>query len=485
MNNISKEALKVDELLLQSISRNELIFQEIEAEYCRVNLISDYVKKTFGEATENYTQAKTILKEAIQSLQQVPLLEALLIFHQHAKHVQYASHKMWITLQLFCQIRDRFQAEGWDKSPVLDLNQDLALHKAISTFHHPLFQYNDQERKILEKLAYQVINKYPQLLPYFVGEYESLDDLAEGFLKTRIRSVENQSQDSEQIANAAYDRIKRYPELYRLLLTLPATDKEELLSGFIPWLIDDIHTTRILNLLEIFLSSHGSQNIYNAQLLTNEINCPSGLFESFDQPVIWKLVSILADYPERYGYQLGLLFSILPRKHIPKETLEKLHPIYSEKEVPILTVYDTWSLCTESEKYLLKDLKQGSFVVIGGGLVWKATQKKTAYCFQTVVTDEGIFVAGNWYSPVSPKLKSAIEAAYDRGVPEIDFPDGNWVIQRPLRQYLENDANISLLITYLREIMRNLPHKLPSYIDVNNELHSRAQYRKLKHEEHT
>lgn len=91
-----------------------------------------------------------------------------------------------------------------------------------------------------------------------------------------------------------------------------------------------------------------------------------------------------------------------------------------------------WFLCSSSEQRLRASVQNGAVVYVNPGLLVKFMGRLTALCIDSFSTQNGTFVAGNWYSPVG-ETRTVLETSFDNGFVKPEVKTGEWSLMRSLK----------------------------------------------------
>jgi len=144
------------------------------------------------------------------------------------------------------------------------------------------------------------------------------------------------------------------------------------------------------------------------------------------------LLRKFSDFPEWRRYQAAVAGASLPFESLEDDVKEKMDVIQDDSNLSIMTYHPSWDLCFRAEDYMKRAISSERIISINGGkMLLKAKGYKTALALQTFGTSKGLFVAGNWYSPMGD-LKEEVKKAFDEDVHEMNVTDGQFALLRPL-----------------------------------------------------
>mgnify|MGYP000267581228 CR=1 FL=1 len=207
---------------------------------------------------------------------------------------------------------------------------------------------------------------------------------------------------------------------------------------------------------------------------------PVKLPEIMSDSAVTKLIDIMANEPDRYKFQLGVLLSQVPFDRLPESLTQKLKPVLANLEFQIKVGHESWWLCGEAEPRLVDSIHNRAAVLVNGFLLVKFKGKFSGLCTRTTTVPSGqTFIEGNWYSPTG-ELRSAIKNGFDAGDAKLSIPAGEWAMIRPLA----NDQSRGLVANDVLEQARNYAARIPERLPDQIKGMSRRDYRSRRDEVH-
>lgn len=137
--------------------------------------------------------------------------------------------------------------------------------------------------------------------------------------------------------------------------------------------------------------------------------------------------------PEKYRYQLAIVGSHTPYHQLTPEIIEGLQIGERQTAFDIIPFHSYWDLCYRSEAYLKGSLDHNKplLKVNDGDLIVKQEGYKALLALKSVADENGMVVAGNWYSPLG-NVKDAIREGFASGTSGIQIDSGKLVLMRAL-----------------------------------------------------
>lgn len=167
---------------------------------------------------------------------------------------------------------------------------------------------------------------------------------------------------------------------------------------------------------------------------------------------------------EKYKLGLSLLLSQTSLIDIAEGMEEKIkREGYFEAQYTVAPAHKTWSLCMESEKYLIRAMDNSEVVLADGAMLTKVGEDNgytTSVCLYPVITPRSILIPGIWYSPVDQRTKNIIEDTYNDNKTHVKTPSNSvWAINRSLKARHIGQGSSTKLLHELRGAMHDLPLK--------------------------
>lgn len=276
--------------------------------------------------------------------------------------------------------------------------------------------------------------------------------------------------------------LDRYYSLNQVLQSLPEETRQSLVEGFARSLAgdDELAGARMLILEDI--ASAGSSVELRMDNTLQQLNIRlDQLPDIMSNSAVTNLLAIMADDPDKYKFQIGVLLSQIPIDKLPDPLTQKLKPTLTNLEFKINVGQGNWWLCGRAEPRLINCLRNGAAVLVNGFLLVKFEGKFSALCIRTTSIPNGqTFVEGNWYSPVSQDLKESVRRGFDDGRSSLAIPSGEWAMIRPLSRDLSSGLSPSEILEQAQRHASSMPDRLPDRINGM----SRSDYRQRREEVH-
>ncbi len=154
------------------------------------------------------------------------------------------------------------------------------------------------------------------------------------------------------------------------------------------------------------------------------------------------------------SYQKGILASQLTKDHFQKSGSLK-EVTFAENKFGVMVLDPDWGLCSDAEPRFRKSVKENAVMIVPPGLALKFVGRLTALCYETFSTENGTFVAGNWYSPATPELRRSLDEKFEEGVRVADgITEGSWgLIREYNRDPFKDKTNFKALVADIPQII--------------------------------
>lgn len=225
--------------------------------------------------------------------------------------------------------------------------------------------------------------------------------------------------------------IERFRFISRVLAKLPDGRRQVVRDQLNQAFVNSPDTARRAGILGALFEATESQQ------LTRQLNRVGATIEDipeiFADDAIVEIISVMADNPAEYRFQLGALLTQISVNQLPNSIGEKLKPIITDAELKLKSENGTWWLCGMAEPRLKDAVKDGALMLVNDRLLLKFNGKLSALCLESFTTSGGtVFLEGNWYSPTDNTTRLQLRSQFDQGHARVRLTTGEWTIMRPL-----------------------------------------------------
>jgi hypothetical protein len=170
-------------------------------------------------------------------------------------------------------------------------------------------------------------------------------------------------------------------------------------------------------------------------------------------------------------FALATLASQLPYHELPK-LLRDQFSSHKQVEWELLPAHRSWWLCDDAEPRFEKATSHPmhGVVLVDDALLVKVSHGKlSALCLSPVVTPNGLFIPGVWYSPIDEESRRSLVVAYEEGQTRLSLPKtARWALMRPLKWTEEDDSSPREFFDAARTYAEGLPQHLPKDVQWNS-----------------
>jgi hypothetical protein len=191
-------------------------------------------------------------------------------------------------------------------------------------------------------------------------------------------------------------------------------------------------------------------------------------------------VSTMLDFPERYRFQLGIIFSQTTVDQFPEYIQNKITPQGPSLKWSVTPSHGQWWLCSTGEIRLTDSISDTAVIAITDGeadcLLVKFCGRLSAVCLRNTKTETGtMFIQGNWYSPTDQGTKDMLRSSFGAQKGRVAMQTGNWTLMRQLSSVYK--------VTDAQQVAQHTPDIYPnSMISVGSHSVNRAEYQRLREE---
>jgi len=342
---------------------------------------------------------------------------------------------------------------------------------------------NDSRRGFLSAGLHGLLNQNPELKD--LGE-KLITEVDRGVPERLINQVtyiapETPVADVQRMIDRGTARevvtgIERFRFINRVLAKLPDDRRQVVQDQLNQAFANSPDTARRAGILGALFE------VTESQQLVRQLNRVGATIENipeiFADDAIVEIISVMADNPAEYRFQLGALLTQISVNQLPNSIGEKLKPIITDAELKLKSENGTWWLCGMAEPRLKDAVKDGALMLVNDRLLLKFNGKLSALCLQSFTASGGtVFLEGNWYSPTDNTTRIQLRSQFDQGHSRVRLTTGEWTIMRPLDK--DGNRTPEQILEDARQTAQQLPDRLPDRIAGLD----RQAYRNAKKEE--
>ncbi|MBP9781513.1 hypothetical protein KBC89_02555, partial [Candidatus Woesebacteria bacterium] len=354
-------------------------------------------------------------------------------------------------LQSFQELFSQVQA----KLPEIRRSQYVHRETSIRSGLHSLVNQNPEIMNLASELLEKIGKEVNEAFIERVSTYVPSTPVAQ------VNEVIGQGEDN---VVEVYNSIGRYSGIKRVLQSLPEDARSEITTKLNTLLARDTMANTRLAVLEKILNAVSADNLQLEDVLLRQNLSLNQIPDILSNSVVTMLIEIMADDPDKYKFQLGVLLSQVTIDKLPETLIAKLKPVIANLELQIRVGYETWWLCGESEPRLIESIRDRAAVLVDGFILIKFTGKFSGLCVQTTTLANGqSFIEGNWYSPIGG-LRDQIKQEFDSGNSKIAVSTGEWAMIRPVANDGRNGFTANEVLEQAQAYVASMPDSLPDRI---------------------
>ena len=315
---------------------------------------------------------------------------------------------------------------------------------------HGLLNQNPEFKDLGEKLIVEVDRGIPERL---------INQVA--YIAPETPVAEIQRMIDRGTAREVATGIERFRFISRILAKLPDDRRQVVQDRLNQSFANSPDTARRAGILGALFETTQSQ--YLAGQLRRVGATLEDVPEIFADDAIVEIISIMADNPAEYRFQLGALLTQISVNQLPESIGKKLKPIITDAELKLKSENGTWWLCGMAEPRLKNAIRDGALMLVNGRLLLKFNGKLSALCLESFATSDGVvFLEGNWYSPTDNTTRVQLRSQFDQGHTRVRLTTGEWTIMRPLDK--DGNRTPEQILEDARQTTQQLPDRLPDRI---------------------
>ncbi len=178
--------------------------------------------------------------------------------------------------------------------------------------------------------------------------------------------------------------IERFRFMNRVLAKLPDDRRQVVQNRLNQALSNSPETVKRIGVLGALFETNQSER------LSSELRYAGATIEDlpdiFSDEAVVEIISIMADSPAEYRFQLGALFTQIPVNKLPDEIGNKIKPIVTDAELKLKSENGTWWLCGMAEPRLREAIEDRALMLVNDRLLLKLNGKLSALCLESFTT---------------------------------------------------------------------------------------------------
>ncbi len=336
---------------------------------------------------------------------------------------------------------------------------------------HSLLNQNPEFKDLAKQLLEAVDRDIPERLVRQVAYVAPL---------TPASAIENMI--DRGTARAIVTGIERFRYIQRVLAKLPEDQRQIIRDRLDQELETSPDTAQRLNILGALFEA--SQSQYLIRVLARVGATLEQIPQIFSDAVVGEIISIMAENPGEYRFQLGALLTQIPIDNLPETIRKKLKPTTTEVELKLRSEHGTWWLCGAAEPRLRDAIRDKAIMLVNDRLLVKFNGKLSAVCIESFTTPNGaVFLEGNWYSPTDNQTRDQLRSQFDQGHAQVQLVTGEWAIMRPLDNERGNNGEVVKTSEQVLEEIRGVASRIPDRLPDRMAGLERRSYREVRREE--